>query len=89
MPSLTPLHETYCKWDRTPPSQADLLEGVAQVVSTPLNHVARELIQTIQHEVISSVFGISRKKSTKLKNNPKRKDQHQTHRLLLQTRLLQ
>ncbi|WP_434082283.1 hypothetical protein, partial [Acinetobacter baumannii] len=20
MPSLTPLHETYCKWDRTPPS---------------------------------------------------------------------
>lgn len=69
MPSLTPLHETYCKWDRTPPSQADLLEGVAQVVSTPLNHVARELIQTIQHEVISSVFGISRKKSTKLKNN--------------------
>ena len=51
MPSLTPLHETYCKWDRTPPSQADLLEGVAQVVSTPLNHVARELIQTIQaHE---------------------------------------
>lgn len=69
MPSLTPLHETYCKWDRTPPSQADLLEGVAQVVSTPFNNVARELIQTIQHEVISSIFGISRKKATQLKNN--------------------
>ena len=69
MTSLTPLHETYCKWDRTPPSQADVLEGLAQVVSTPFNNVARELIQTIQHEVISSVFGMSRKKSTKLKNN--------------------
>lgn len=69
MRSLTPLHETYCKWDRTPPSQADLLEGVAQVVSKPFNNVARELIQTIQHEVISSVFGISKNKSKKLKNN--------------------
>ena len=29
MPSLTPLHETYCKWDSTPPSQADVLEGLA------------------------------------------------------------
>lgn len=34
MPSLTPLHETYCKWDRTPPSQADVLEGLAQLFST-------------------------------------------------------
>ncbi|MFU0502887.1 hypothetical protein ACMZ5D_20085, partial [Acinetobacter baumannii] len=37
MPSLTPLHETYCKWDRTPPSQADVLEGLAQLFSTSLN----------------------------------------------------
>ncbi len=31
MPSLTPLHETYCKSERTPPSQADVLEGLAQL----------------------------------------------------------
>ncbi|MFW2780656.1 hypothetical protein ACN6QF_21225, partial [Acinetobacter baumannii] len=43
MPSLTPLHETYCKWDRTPPSQADVLEGLAQLFSTSLNGV-HELI---------------------------------------------
>ena len=42
MPSLTPLHETYCKWDRTPPSQADLLEGIAQLVTTRLGDVVHD-----------------------------------------------
>lgn len=51
MPSLTPLHETYCKWDRTPPSQADVLEGLAQLFSTSLNGV-HELIQVINIEVL-------------------------------------
>lgn len=47
MPSLTPLHETYSKWDRTPPSQADVLEGFAQLVSTSLSGV-HELLQLVQ-----------------------------------------
>ncbi len=58
MPSLTPLHETYCKWDRTPPSQADVLEGLAQLFSTSLNGV-HELIQVINIEVLKNAFGVS------------------------------
>ena len=65
MPSLTPLHETYCRWDRTPPSQADVLEGLAQLVSTRLNAVMSEVIQTIQREVLLSVFGMSEQRSQK------------------------
>ena len=65
MPSLTPLHETYCRWDRTPPSQADILEGLAQLVSTRLNAVMSEVIQTIQREVLLSVFGMSEQRSQK------------------------
>lgn len=63
MPSLTPLHETYCKWDRSPPSQADALEGLAQLVSTPLNQVVQNLIQSLQREMLLSIFGLSKKKS--------------------------
>ena len=55
MPSLTPLHETYCKWDRTPPSQADVLEGLAQLFSTSLNGV-HELIQVINIEVLKMLL---------------------------------
>ena len=51
MPSLTPLHETYCKWDRTPPSQADVLEGLAQLVSTSLLGV-HDVVQIIHREVL-------------------------------------
>ena len=57
MPSLTPLHETYCKWDRTPPSQADLFEGIAQLVTTRLGDVVHDLIQAIQREILISLFG--------------------------------
>ena len=63
MPSLTPLHETYCKWDRSPPSQADVLEGLAQLVSTPLSHVVKNLIQSLQREMLMNIFGLSKKKS--------------------------
>ena len=69
MPSLTPLHETYCRWDRTPPSQADVLEGLAQLVSTRLNAVMSEVIQTIQREVLLSVFGMSEQRSQKVSKN--------------------
>ena len=63
MPSLTPLHETYCKWDRSPPSQADVLEGLAQLVSTRLGGVVHDLIQAIQREILLSIFGVNRQKS--------------------------
>lgn len=66
MPSLTPLHETYCKWDSTPPSQADVLEGLAQVVSTSLSGV-HELVQT---EVLRTTLGLSAQKAKKLQKLP-------------------
>ena len=65
MPSLTPLHETYCKWDRTPPSQADLLEGIAQLVTTRLGDVVHDLIQAIQREILISLFGMNETSSKK------------------------
>ena len=70
MPSLTPLHETYCRWDRTPPSQADVLEGLAQLVTTRLNDVMQELIQAIQREILISMFGMSEQHSKKLQKIP-------------------
>ncbi|ANF83037.1 hypothetical protein A3K93_13135 [Acinetobacter sp. NCu2D-2] len=70
MPSLTPLHETYCKWDRTPPSQADVLEGLAQLVTMRFSDVVQELIKTIQREILMSVFGLSEQNSKKLQNIP-------------------
>lgn len=66
MPSLTPLHETYCKWDSSPPSQADVLEGLAQLFSTPLSNVVQNLIQSLQREMLLSIFGMSKKKSQEL-----------------------
>ena len=69
MPSLTPLHETYCKWDHSPPSQADVLEGLAQLVSTPLNQVVQNLIQSLQREILLSIFGLSKKKSKEFQKN--------------------
>lgn len=70
MPSLTPLHETYCKWDRTPPSQADVLEGLAQLVTTRLGDAVQDLIQVIQREILISLFGMSEQRSKKLQNIP-------------------
>ncbi|MEG1709766.1 MAG: hypothetical protein RR285_13775 [Acinetobacter sp.] len=70
MPSLTPLHETYCKWDRTPPSQADVLEGLAQLVTTRLGDVVQDLIQAIQREILTSLFGMSEQRSKKLQKIP-------------------
>ena len=69
MPSLTPLHETYCKWDRTPPSQADVLEGFAQLVSTSLSGV-HELVQLVQTEVLRTTLGLSAQKARNLQKLP-------------------
>ncbi len=70
MPSLTPLHETYCKWDHSPPSQADVLEGFAQLVSTPLSTVVQEFIQSIQREMLLSIFGLSKQKAKRFQAKP-------------------
>ena len=70
MPSLTPLHETYCKWDRTPPSQADLLEGLAQLVTMRFSDVVHDLIQNIQRELLISIFGMSEQRSQKFHKIP-------------------
>lgn len=70
MPSLTPLHETYCRWDRTPPSQADVLEGLAQLVTTRLGDAVQDLIQLIQREILVSLFGMSEHQSKKIQNIP-------------------
>lgn len=70
MASLTPLHETYCKWDRSPPSQADVLEGLAQLVSTPFTSVVQDLIQSLQREVLLSVFGLSKQRAKRFQARP-------------------
>ncbi|MEG0488516.1 MAG: hypothetical protein RR575_11350, partial [Acinetobacter sp.] len=70
MPSLTPLHETYCKWDRSPPSQADVLEGLAQLVSTPLSGVVQDFILSIQREMLLSIFGLSKQKAKRFQSRP-------------------
>lgn len=70
MPSLTPLHETYCKWDRSPPSQADVLEGLAQLMSTRLGSVVHELVQAIQREMLLSIFGVNKQVSKKFQKIP-------------------
>lgn len=70
MPSLTPLHETYCRWDRTPPSQADVLEGLAQLVTTKVNDGMKDLLKTLQHEVLMSLFGMSEQRSRRFQAMP-------------------
>ena len=73
MPSLTPLHETYCKWDSTPPSQADVLEGLAQVVTISLSGV-HDMLQVIQTEVLRTTLGLSVQKAKKLQKLPQLQD---------------
>lgn len=65
MTSLTPLHETYCKWDSTPLSQADLLEGLAQLFSKGLGDVVEDLLLVIQREILFSVLGIHEDRAKK------------------------
>ena len=69
MASLTPLHETYCKLDRSPLSQADVLEGLAQLVSTPVTQALQNLIESLQREMLRSIFGVSKKTSKDLQHN--------------------
>ncbi|AOA59712.1 PGAP1-like alpha/beta domain-containing protein [Acinetobacter larvae] len=71
MPSLTPLHESYCTLRNTPLSQADLLEGIAQLVSTPVSSVMRDVIEMLQRDVLLKVLGVSRSKTRKFQKMQK------------------
>ena len=70
MASLTPLHETYCKWDRTPPSQADLLEGLAQLASTSLTGI-HELVQLVNTEMLHTALGLTEQQSNRFQRLPR------------------
>lgn len=69
MPSLTPLHETYCRWDSTPPNQADLIEGLAQLVTVNLLGI-HETIQLIHREVFLKTLGFTQEQSNRILEKP-------------------
>lgn len=69
MPSLTPLHETYCRWDSTPPNQADVIEGLAQLVTTNLLGV-HDIVQLIHQEVLLKTLGFTQEQSNKILARP-------------------
>jgi pimeloyl-ACP methyl ester carboxylesterase len=69
MPSLTPLHETYCRWDRTPLSQADLLEGLAQLMSIQLLGL-QERIQPRRLMLFLKTLGLNPQQIRTLMANP-------------------
>ena len=66
MPSLTPLHENYCKLHNAPLSQADLLEGLAQLFSGRIIEFTDQLFLILQREVMLSFFGVKPKRLEKL-----------------------
>lgn len=68
MPSLTPLHETYCKFDRSPPSQADFLEGLSQLATSSVSGVA-ELVQEIHREIFLQYFPLTTKQANFIWDN--------------------
>jgi pimeloyl-ACP methyl ester carboxylesterase len=57
MPSLTPLHEPFCTLHREPPTQGDLLEGMAQLATTSIAGVT-DLVQAIHREIVLRPLGL-------------------------------
>ncbi|KAA8732104.1 hypothetical protein F4V57_10810 [Acinetobacter qingfengensis] len=68
MPTLTPLHETYCRWDLTPPNQADIFEGLAQLVTVNLLGI-HDVVQLIHREMLLKNLGFNQQRSQWLVNN--------------------
>ena len=66
MPSLTPLHETYCRIDDYPLSQADVLEGLAQLLNSRLGSAVHHLVFAIQRELLLNFLGMNDLQSQKL-----------------------
>lgn len=69
MPSLTPLHETYCRWDSTPPHQSDVIEGLAQLVTTNLSGV-HEFVKLLHGEIILKTLGLSQAQTDNVLERP-------------------
>lgn len=57
--SPTPLHEPFCALTTSPPTQADLIEGVAQLATTGIVEVT-ELVQAIHREIVLRPLGLDR-----------------------------
>lgn len=68
MPSLTPLHETYCKFDHSPPSQADFLEGLSLLATSSVTGVA-ELIQEVHRQIFLQIFSFTPKQANFIWSN--------------------
>ncbi len=68
MPSLTPLHENYCRFDRSPPSQADFLEGLSQLATSSVSGVA-EVVQEIHRQIFLQVFSFTPKQANFIWDN--------------------
>lgn len=68
MPSLTPLHENYCKFDRSPPSQADFLEGMSQLATSSVSGVA-EVVQEIHREIFLQYFSLTTRQANLIWDN--------------------
>lgn len=62
MPSLTPLHENYCKFDHSPPSQADFMEGLSQLATSSVTGVA-EIVQEIHRDIFLQYFSLTRRQA--------------------------
>ena len=69
MASLTPLQETYCRWDSTPPHQADVLEGLAQLVTVNLLGI-HDTMQMIHREVLLKTLGFTQEQSNRILEKP-------------------
>ncbi len=55
--SPTPLHEPYCPLSLAPPTQASLLEGIAQLATTGIVEIT-ELVQALHREIVLRPLGL-------------------------------
>lgn len=57
MPSLTPLHEPYCNLRKSPTTQGDLIEGLAQLATTGVSRTT-EFVQVFYREAVLRSLGL-------------------------------
>ncbi len=57
MPSLTPLHEPFCNLRKTPLTQGDFIEGLAQLATTGVARTT-DFVQAIYRETILRSLGV-------------------------------
>jgi pimeloyl-ACP methyl ester carboxylesterase len=57
MPSLTPLHEPYCNLRKSPITQGDLIEGLAQLATTGVARTT-EFVQVFYREAVLRSLGL-------------------------------